>query len=187
MLPETKCPSEARYLQSDEYYSVEALKTFQADCMRQYQSKQKSGAYERFLNWECQTNELLIFTWKAYADLVVPRQFDCVFLLTNPKEYITVSYELTQSILSLGGLHPINSVEHGHKHFCVLTFEQEVPAIFRRLHREDGCYCTPLAGREQLGLCMVRDLPAITERLEKVAKLRSQHGNEWWKYDELSN
>ncbi|MDQ2793448.1 MAG: hypothetical protein M3Y12_05500 [Bacteroidota bacterium] len=187
MRPETECPPEARYLQSDEYYSADALKTLQADCVRQHLSREKGEAYEHFVNWTCQANEVVVFTLYAYADLVVPHQFDCIFPLANPREYILVSYELTQSILILGGLHAFNSVEHGHKHLCVLTFGQEVPAIFARLHHEDRAYRTPYVNREQLGFCMARDLPAITERLEKVAQLRAQHGAEWWKYDELSD
>lgn len=172
---------------SDEYYSDEALRTFQSDCVRQYQNREKGEAYERFVNWTQQANELPIFTGNAYADLVVPKRFDCIFRLANPREYVLEIYELSQSVLLLGGLHTFNSVEHGHKHLCVLAFAQEVPAIFRRLHQEDGTYRTPFANREKLGFCMAHDLPAITERLEKVAQLRSQHGNEWWKYDKLSS
>jgi len=186
MLSKTESAPEARYLQSDEYYSDEALKTLQADCVRQHRHRAKSDAYEQFVSWTRQANERLIFTLNAYADLVVPQQFDCIFRLANPGEYVLVNYELTQSILSLGGLRPISSVEHGHKHFCVLTFGQEVPAIFRWLHREEGDYCTAFTNRERLGFCMAHDLPAIAKRLEKVAQLRLQHGPEWWKYDELS-
>lgn len=184
MQTETACPAYARYLYTDEYYSNDALKTLQADCVRQHQNRRNSIAYERFVKWTRQANELIIFTGNAYADLVVPKRFDCIFLLANPREYILVGYEITQSILLLGGLHTFNSVEHGHKHLCVLTFEQEVPAIFERLHQEDGTYCAPIKNREKLGFCMARDLPAITERLEKVAQLRAEYGSEWWKYDE---
>jgi hypothetical protein len=187
MLSETDCPPEGRYLQSDEYYSDDALKVLQADCVRQHLNQAKNDAYEQFVNWTRQANELLVLTWNAYADLVVPHQFDCIFRLADPREYVLVNYELTQAILNLGGLHPIHTVEHGHKHLFVLTFQQEVPAIFLRLHREDGVYRTPLANREQIGFCVARDLPAITKRLEKVAQLEALRGNEWWKYDKLSD
>jgi hypothetical protein len=187
MLSETACPAYARYLYTDEYYTDEALKTFQADCARQHQGRKKGNDCERFVTWKRQPNELLIYTGRAYADLIVPKKFNCIFRLASPREYQLVTVELTQSILLLGGLHPFNSVEDGHKHLCVLTFEEEVPALFGRLHKEDGSYCTPIENREQLGFCNARDLPAITERLEKVAQLRLQYGREWWKHDDLSN
>ncbi|HEX8329161.1 MAG TPA: hypothetical protein VF629_16630 [Hymenobacter sp.] len=186
MLSETACPAYARYLYTDEYYTNDAIKTFQADCTRQHQGRKKGDGYERFVNWTRQGNELLIFTGRAYADLIVPKKFNGIFRLASPREYQLVNFELTQSILLLGGLHPFNSIELGHKHLCVLTFEEEVPALFGRLHKEDGSYRAPIENREQLGFCNARDLPAITERLEKVAQLRSQYGKEWWNYDELS-
>lgn len=118
--------------------------------------------------------------------MLLPKDFDCIFCVANPREYVLVNYELTQSILEIGGRHPINSIVHGHRHLCVLAFREGVPAIFQHLHREDGTYRTPIVNRERLGFCMARDLPAITERLQRVAQLRSQYGREWWKYDELS-
>ncbi|MDO7875214.1 hypothetical protein Q5H93_10765 [Hymenobacter sp. ASUV-10] len=186
MRPETDCTPEARYLQADAYCSDDALNALQAKCVH-HRNLENGDAYERFMNWKRQANEILVLTWNAYADLIVPKKFDCIFCLANPQDYTLVNYELTQSILLLGDLYPINSIEQGHKHLGVLTFEQEVPAIFGWLHQEDGSYCKPIENREKLGFCMAHDLPAITERLEKVAKLRSQYGSEWWKYDEYSN
>jgi hypothetical protein len=184
--PEKQTP-DGRYLRADEYYSDDAIKTLQADCVRQHQNREKGAAYERFVNWTRQVNEMLVFTGNAYADLVIPHRFDCIFRLANPREHVLTGYELTQSMLVLGRIGTFDSVEHGHKHLCVLTFEQGIPAILELLHQEDGTYCTPHTDREVLGLCMACDLPAITERHEKVEQLRAQYGAKWWEHDELSN
>jgi len=196
MQTEAECPARARYLHADELYTDGALQLLRAGCIRRYQKREKDAAsetfvhwtrqaYNTFVQWTRQPNEVVVYTWYAYADLALPKRFDCIFHVDNPREHLLVSYLLTQSVIDLGGGFPISSVEHGHKHICVLTFEQEVPAIFQLLHRLEGNVSTmPLRGAFQLGFCQVADLPAITAARERTARLRAQYGANWWKYDE---
>ena len=185
MQTEAECPASARYLYADELYTDNALQLLRADCIRRYQKREKDAAFDTFVQWTRQPNEAVVYTWNAYADLVLPKRFDCIFHVNNPREHLLVSYLLTQSIIDLGGGFPISSVEHGHKHICVLTFEQTVPAILQLLHRLEGNVSTvPLRGAFRLGFCQTADLPAITAEHERIARLRRQYGTEWWKYDE---
>lgn len=137
------------------------------------------------MDWTRQPNEVVVFTWHAYADLALPKQFDCVFHVDNPQEFLVASYMLTQSVINLAGGLPINRIEHGHKHSCVLTFDQEVPAVFQLLHQTDGKFSAePPRGAFKLGFCQAADLPAIAAEHERIAKLRAQHGAMWWKFEE---
>lgn len=184
MQTEAECPANTRYLYADELYTDSALQLLQADCIRRYQKWEKNAAYETFVQWKRQASEAVVFTWHAYADLVLPKQLDCIFHVDNPQEHLLVSYTLTQSIISLGGGLPISSVEHGHKHICVLTFEQEVPAMFQLLHRLEGTASTvSLRDAFKLGFCQAADLPAITAAHERITQLRAQYGPHWWKHD----
>jgi hypothetical protein len=185
MRSEAQCPPSARYLYADELYTDSTLKLLQADCRRQYQNRAKDAAYATFVQWTHQANEVAVFTWNAYADLVLPKRFDCLFHVDNPQQHQLVSYELIQSALNLAGFYPLNSVEHGHKHLCVFRFEQEIPTVFQLLPVLEGSpMAAPPPGAFKLGFCQAADLPAIIEEHERVARLRAQYGPQWWKHDE---
>lgn len=185
MRSEAQCPPCARYLFADELYTDSTLRLLQADCRRWYQNRAKSAAYDTFVQWTRQANEVAVFTQYAYADLVLPKQFDCLFHFHNPQQHQLVRYELTQSALSLGGFHHLHSVEHGHKHLCVFRFEQEIPVVFQLLPvLGDNPVAAPPLGAFKLGFCQATDLPAIIEEHERVARLRAQYGPQWWQHDE---
>jgi hypothetical protein len=185
MRSEAQCPASARYLYADELYTDSALHRIKADCRHWYQNRAKSAAYATFINWTRQPNEAAVFTRYAYADLMLPKRFDCLFHFDNPQQHLLVSYELTQSALVLGGFHPLNSLEHGHKHLCVFEFEHEVPAVLQLLPvLEDSPAAAPPTGAFKLGFCQATDLPAIVAEHERIARLRAQYGPQWWKHDE---
>jgi hypothetical protein len=180
MRTEAECPPEARYLYTDELYSDQALHLMQADCVRRYRPWSQDAAYHNFVNWTRQANEAVVFTWHAYADLVLPKQFDCLFHVDSPEKHLLVRYALTQSVINLAGGLPIGRLEHGHKHICVLTFEQEVPAVFQLLHQLAGRTTPEPPGNSfKLGFCQASDLPAIAAEHARVARLRAQHGALW--------
>ena len=188
MQTEAQCPASARYLDADELYSDATLKLLQAECVQQFQNRPTDAAYHTFVQWTRQANEVAVFTWNAYADLAIPKQFDCVFHVDNPNEHLLIRYELVQSAINLGGFWPINRVEHGHKHLCVFRFEQEVPAVFQLLPNLQGSVPkAPPPGASMLGFCQAADLPAIIAEHGRTAQLRAQYGAQWWKFDEQLN
>ncbi|MBO2010426.1 hypothetical protein [Hymenobacter negativus] len=186
MQTESQAPPETRYLFAYSVFEYAAIQVLQADCVRNCKDRQKGEAYHKFIKWLPKPNELLVSTLYAYADLSLPKRFNCIFHCANPRDYyVLMNYELTQSVLN--GWFPIESIEHGHRHFCVFCFEGEVPAIFNLLCKEDGRFLEPpeWKWRAKLGFCNVHDLPAITARWEKDTRLKEKYGNDWVNnYDE---
>jgi hypothetical protein len=141
----------------------------------------KSSKYNAYIRWQRQPNELAVCTLYAYADFAIPKQFDCIFHVDNPREHLLPKFTLTQAIHE--AWLPLAHVDHGHKHLCVFTFEGEVPAIFQFLHQEESKFSTVPKGQAMLGFCQAADLPAITAEAERVARLKAQFGTKWWEHD----
>lgn len=182
MLTEKQCKQNQRYLFADEYFSDKVIDIWKSECLKRCEDKEKSSAYERYLSWTRQQNEIAVFTLYAYADLEIPKKFDIIFHTDDPKDFVRVEYELTQSIHE--AWFPIDSVDHGHKHLCVFRFHKEPPDILKTLHEEYEKFSTVPKGQRSLGFCNSSDLSAITTRIEKTRKLRSIYGDTWWKYDD---
>ncbi|MGN6647390.1 MAG: hypothetical protein ACTHJT_12770 [Cytophaga sp.] len=126
---------EERYLVSSEYFSDMATAIWQAECIKRCKDKDQSPAYEKYLNWVRQDNEIAVFMLYAYADLEIPKTFDIIFQMDKPENYIQEVYVLTQSIYE--AWLPMDSMSHGHKHLCMLTFKKAVPEIINLLCRAD--------------------------------------------------
>lgn len=133
MRTEEQCKPNQRFLFSDEYFSDKAIAIWQSECVKRCKAKDKGNAYEKYVNWTRQENEIAVFTLYAYADFNIPKQFDIIFHLDNPNEFLRIDYELTQSIYE--AWFPSNTVEHGHKHLCIFSFDKTLPAIFKILHK----------------------------------------------------
>ena len=180
MLKEEECSPNSRYLRTDRYFSESSIKVWQEQCIQRCREREKGAAYEKFINWKRQENQIAVFTLYAYADFNIPKWFDCIFQLENPKNNLKIKYELTQSVFE--GWYPIDSVEHGHKHLCIFSFEEDVPEIVNFLYKDEGQFSTPL-GQSSLGFCNSNDFEAIKMRAESVIVLKRKHGGEWWNYD----
>ena len=87
----------------------------------------------------------------AYADLKIPKQFDCIFELENPLNFITTKFILIQLILE--GWYPLDSMEHGCKHLCIFEFEEQMPAILDKLHIARNEFSNVPKGASELGIC----------------------------------
>ncbi len=172
-----------RFLIIDEIFSDEAVVICQRECFTRVQAKNlKVGtAFNRFINWKRAKSEISLSTLYAYADLDLPKSFDCIFNLENPSDFISTQFKITQSIFE--GWYPINSVEHGHKHLCVFEFENEIPKIIYRLQVSSNKRLDLSKRSIKLGICLSEDRLAIENRLKYIIGLKEKHGNEWWKYD----
>lgn len=165
MRSENECEPHQRYLFAGACFSDKAIAAWQAECMERCRHRQKGGAYDRYINWTRKENEIAVFTLYAYADFDIPKKFDLIFHLDNPKEFLKVNYQLTQSIHE--AWFPIDEVGHGHKHLCVFSFEGALPGILNTLHKEDTRFSTAPGGQKSLGFCNSKDFEAIKERIEK--------------------
>lgn len=181
MLNEEQCPPHGRYLSAEIYVSPQLISRWKQDCAKRMAGKNKTPAYDTYLQWAYGPHEAALFTFYAYADLPVPKSFDCIFHISHPEIYVRIPYILTQSIWE--GWMPVDFVEHGHKHLCIFSFPQGVPDIIRQLPPEESYRSDADAGI-RLGLCEFRDLQAIINRKTQVALLKLRHGDKWHEFDE---
>lgn len=173
-------PSE-RYLFADEYFSDKAIAIWQVKCIKRCKDKPRGHAYEKYVNWKRQDNEIAVFTLYAYADFAIPKKFDIIFQTAIPDNYITTEYELTQSIHE--AWFPLDSVDHGHKHLCIFRFDGEVPGIFNLLHKANEKFSTSPKRQFKLGFCNSQDFADIKRVIERRLSLKKQYGENWWEFD----
>ena len=100
----------------------------------------------------------------------------------NPKEFLRINYELTQSIHE--AWFPLDTVDDGHKHLCIFSFDKSLPDILNSLHKAEGKFSTSLKGQIKLGFCNSENFDAITKRIEKTLELKKLYGDKWWEYDD---
>jgi hypothetical protein len=183
MLKEGLCNPSGRFLQAIMIFSDKTIKVWKDETIQRCKDKEKDIAYERFLNWTRQENEAAVFTTYAYADFSIPKHFDCIFNYDNPEIYLQINFVLTQSIWE--GWYPIDYVDHGHKHLCVLTFENKIPDILNKLHCETEKYSNwTWDAKKVLGLCQMTDMQSIVDRRHKEIKLKELHGDNWYEFDD---
>lgn len=181
MRTELQCRPDERYLFSDAYLSGKVIAIWQSECIKRWKLP-KDQFYNQYINWVRQENEIAVFTLYAYADFSIPKTFNIIFELNNPKNFLQINYELVQSIHEAWA--PMNNVGHGHKHLCIFRFDKEVPGILNMLHKEESKFSTVPKGQRSLGFCNAVDFEAITERIEKVLALKGRYGDKWWEYDD---
>ncbi|MBA5794047.1 hypothetical protein H1R17_11825 [Flavobacterium sp. xlx-214] len=181
MQTEDQCKPSQRFLFADEYFSDKAITIWQSECIKRCKDKPKGQAYEKYIKWIRKENEIAVFTLYAYADFEIPKKFDIIFHLDNPKDFIKIDYELTQSIHE--AWFPLNTVDAGHKHLCVFTFDKTIPKIFNTLHKGNEKFSTSPKGQKLLGFCNSKDFDDIKTGIEKTLELRKLYGENWSKYN----
>ena len=165
MILEEECKPQDKYLFTDERWSDESMIIWQKKCVESFVDKEKSKEYEKFINWKCRSNEIALFLY-TYADFEIPKQFDCIFELKNPSNFIVTKFNLTQSIIE--GFYPSDSIQHGYKHLCIFEFEEEIPAILDKLHIVKNEFSFFPKGVLTLGICQVKDFEEIKTARELI-------------------
>lgn len=181
MRTEEECPSNQRYLFGDVYFSDNGLAIWKNEVIKRHALRQKDWVYERYINWQKTDNEIAIFTWYAYAEFALPKKFDIIFQTDKPENFINVNYELVQSLYE--GWIPLDRIEDGHKHVCILRFENTIPDILYSLHRVEKINPNHPIDQTMLGFCNSADFTAIKQRIYRKQNLKSIYGNEWTQYD----
>jgi len=176
MLKEELCKPSEKFLQAVIVFSDKTIKAWKEETVKRCEDKEKGIAYEKFLNWTRQENEIAVFTTYAYADFAIPKKFDCIFTNANAEVYVQAKFELTQSIFE--GWYPSDFIEHGHKHLCILTFENQIPDIIKKLHYETEKYSNWVWDASKvLGLCQTTDIQSIIDRQLKEIKRKELYGD----------
>ncbi len=166
MRTEEATKPEECFLCSSEYFSDSATAIWQAECVKRCKDKDKSTAYERYVNWVRKENEVAIFMLYSYADLEIPKTFDIIFQLDKPENYIQEEYLLTQSIHE--AWMPLNNISHGHKHLCILKFKSRIPEMINLLYRADEKFCTTPNSHIKLGFCHSENFEQIKNRIKQM-------------------
>lgn len=176
MRNEAQCPPSAKFLLADALFTARGVRFIQTEFIRRNQGRQATAAYGEFANWTPQPNQVMLFTWHAYADFALPKQFDCLFKYDDPVQSTSIKCELTHSLWE--GWFPLGSVEHGHKHIGVFTFPDQVPDLLHALYREDGNFSDQSLHEPMIGFCNFTDFSAIATDLTRRANLKKAHGSE---------
>jgi len=182
MRSEEQCDPCGRYLDANQYFSDNAIAVWKSECIERCKDKPRDQAYERYINWQRASNEIAVFTMYAYADFSIPKKFDIVFEKNNPANFIKSGYQLTQSIWE--GWAPSGSIDHGHKHLCVFSFDGALPDILKLLHMQDEKFSTADKAHAYLGFCNSGDFESIRVNIERIISLKKQYGNNWWQHDD---
>ncbi|MBS7253872.1 hypothetical protein [Flavobacterium branchiicola] len=180
MRNEEDCKKNERFLFCDTYLSDKGIELSQKETIRRFTNRDKNELYQKYITWKKKDNEIIVFALYAYADLKLKKEFDCIFNYDNPDEFVLEKFILTQSIYE--GWVPIDTVEDGHKHLLVFSFENEIPKIFFNLHKEETLRDTRPKIHTKLGLCNQKDFETISNHLKKRHLLMEKYGLEYWKY-----
>lgn len=171
MQSEEDCEQGQRYLFSDELFSDKAIELIKKRIQkRKLEPQHKGEHYNKFINWNRKPDEIALFTYYAYADFKVPKQFNCLFNTKNPYEFIRADFTLTQCLYE--GFLPNDAVDHGHKHICIFEFENKIPEIVNKLHITEGERFTYPDNRFMIGICNFNDLKAIQQQITNNLKKR---------------
>lgn len=121
-----------------------------------------ASSFFNFINWEKSPNDIVLVTLYAYADLPIPKSFNCIFDYNNPEIFVREDFTISHAVLFMAGIFlPFEMIGSGHKHICVLTFKDHIPYILKTL----GITDSNLQGdfSRMLGLCDYENLGAIVE------------------------
>jgi hypothetical protein len=91
-------PPPGRFLLADELLTDRAIRLIQAECVRRDRGKEATAAYNEFAGWIPQSNQVMLYTLRTYADLALPKQFDCLFSYDDPAQFTRITCELTHSL-----------------------------------------------------------------------------------------
>lgn len=172
MLKEIDSIIEDRYLLALCRFGEKNIDLYQKRCYNEYNHKNllKDDNYYNFVNWREKFDEVALFTTYAYADLDLPKKFDCIFNYQNPEVYIEIEMILTQSIWE--AYIPLDHISHGHKHLVIFNFESNIPEIIYDLYEENEEKISLFQDSLKLGFCLKKDFAKI--KSSKVNRLRTK-------------
>ncbi len=171
MLSEGKSKIENRFLTTECRFSSTAIDIWKQET--QIRCKAKDAYYNNYMNWQQGDNEMALFTYYAYADLSIPKKFDCLFDYKNPDRYVESNMILKHAIWE--GWFPINAMEHGHKHLAIFEFEATIPEIIFELYKENNKYAQIPDNALCLGICELANYEAIKNKLANVQHFYNEH------------
>ena len=162
MLTESQASPTDRYLLCNYFFPDAMIKKLKADVKSFMADRKKDDLYYEFIDWKKKTNELMVLTMYAYADISLPKQFDIAFQIDTPDNFDDTIFVINKAIIN--GWTSVNQIDHGHKHILIIEFPDTVPSIFKLLPAFSDSATN--GNMIQLGLCSKTDFKAIKENLK---------------------
>lgn len=175
MKTEEDCHPSERYLAADQILTEQAIRRTKEHVIRTFVDREKDGYYTNFIDWDKRENQIVLFTLYAYADLEIPKSFDCIFDLNNPNKFTNCKLRLVQTITE--GTFPSGIIDHGYKHISVFEFEKGIPKLITSLHNSELLENRSVGVSLQLGICNSVDFGSIKLSIEKYLSIREQKEN----------
>ena len=150
-----------RYLLCSHSLSDKTLERVKDDVKSFLINRQRDDLFHQFMNWQKKRNEIAVLTMYAFADILLPKQFDIVFQIDNLSNYVNINYTIRQAIIN--GWTSTAEIGYGHKHVLILKFENSVPDIFNLL--SDFNEAQQYKTNKELGFCAKSDFELIKEKL----------------------
>ena len=164
MRDESYISPQYRYLKGDSIFMDSELLLLRSGVVDFMKNRAKDSAYQRYMNWKKSANEIAVLTTYSYADVLLPKTYDTIFLCGKPSIVVHANYTLTQAIIN--GWTAVDRLHHGHKHVVIIQFHDVIPSICNSLpvfRVGQGWNVT-----SDLGFCNFQDYYAICENLDRT-------------------
>lgn len=153
-----------RYLIASDVIADNTIKPWKNHCIRVSMGKKRDQYYQKFIRWRKKKNELVMATESPYADLDIPKTFNCVFNLYNPSNFIKIPISMIHAICD--GWLPKGQLVYGHKHIVVFRFQNAIPKVVHKLKNGDTIKRGPKEQKIKLGFCQYEDFKYISDKLD---------------------
>jgi len=165
MLEEQKCPREERVLPLIALCDIDILPS-RRSISKFIDSKNNidHSIIDRYYNWTKSENEIIVYCGFGYCDLPIPKTYSCLIDSANLDKPIDV--EATVKFAIWNGLLPIETIAHGHKTICIISFKNRIPVELNQLpdwnNLQIGNY-----RYDKFGLCDKIDFELIAKKRKR--------------------
>jgi AAA15 family ATPase/GTPase len=99
METEKETNSSDRYLLCNYFFSDKVIDRVKTDVKAFMTNREKNEKYFEFINWEKNENEIVVLTMYAYDDILLPKNYDTVFQIDKPDNFVHLDFTITQAVL----------------------------------------------------------------------------------------
>lgn len=120
-----------KHLRFTSFLSGATLQLLKEQVYRVLQDQEKDALFEQFMDLQPKENEIMLYA--EYCDHVfdLPTTFNSIIKADFSDARMEVNSIIPFSVIN--GWAAINKIEVGHKHACLVQFDNEVPDIVKNL------------------------------------------------------
>ena len=123
--------NEIKHLRVTSFLSNATLELLKEQVYRTLRDQEKDSLFEQFMKWQGKDNEIMLYANYSLTGFDLPVNFDSITQVAFPDNRTDVKIVIPYSIIN--GWAPINKIGRGHRHVCLLQFDDEVPEIIKGL------------------------------------------------------